>query len=232
MVVLHQTRSPDNLGAVARLMANFGFCRLALSEPVTYDFNAAQKLAVGAEESLDHLELFQHLPDALDQAVYACGTTGRREVSGRRVLSPEEGIRRLSSRASGGRVALVFGGEKRGLSDQELSLCDDLIAIPTEAIQPSMNLSQAVAVLLYLCSRGDAEPRVESDAPGATLETARRLEELMEEVLLRAGFLNPQAPQHLLGEMRRSLWRSAPTQREAQLWLSAFNQLRWALRKD
>jgi tRNA/rRNA methyltransferase len=233
VVVLHQTRSPDNLGAVARLMANFGFYRLALSEPVTYAFSAAQKLAVGAEESLDHLELFQHLPDALDQAVYACGTTGRREVSGREVLSPEEGIRRLSKIASGGRVALVFGGEKRGLSDQELSLCDDLIAIPTQAIQPSMNLSQAVAVLLYLCSRVEAEPRVESaDPPGATLETARRLEELMQEVLLRAGFLNPQAPQHLLDEMRRSLWRSAPTQREAELWLSAFNQLRWALRKD
>src|SRR5260370_20000910 len=105
VVVLHQTRSPDNLGAGARLMANFGFYRLALSEPVTYAFSAAQKLAVGAEESLDHLELFQHLPDALDQAVYACGTTGRREVSGRQILSPEESVRRTRPLARRWRAA-------------------------------------------------------------------------------------------------------------------------------
>src|SRR5260370_1189909 len=77
-VVLHQIRSPDNLGAVARLMVNFGLEKLALSDPATYAFAAARKLAVGAESLLDHLRLYRSLPDALGDAIYAVGTTSRR----------------------------------------------------------------------------------------------------------------------------------------------------------
>lgn len=229
-VVLHQIRSPDNLGAVARLMANFGFSRLVLSDPVTYAFSAAEKLAIRGERVLESLRLEKSLPDALADCVYACGTTSR-EVEGRQALSPEEAVQRLAARAALGPVALVFGGEKRGLSDDELARCQDLLVIPTQPAQPSMNLSQAVAVLLYLCVREDAAPEATAaPAPeGARLGTVQALEARMREVLLSAGFLNPQAPQHVLGELVRCLLRAAPTQREVELWLAAFKQLERAM---
>lgn len=226
-VVLHQTRSPDNLGAVARLMANFGLGRLVLSEPVTYAFRAAEKLAVKGEKVLEGMRLEKDLPSALASSVYAVGTTSR-SIEGRRSLTPEEAAARLEEEAARGEVALVFGGEKRGLSDAELSLCQDVLAIPTAAEQPSMNLAQAAAVLLYLCSRKEAPPP-ERAPEGASLGTMRALEERMGEVLLGVGYLNPQAPEHILGELWRSLSRAGLSRREAELWLAAFKQIRRAL---
>ena len=95
-IVVHQIRSADNLGALARLMANFGYHRLILSQPRTYTFPAAKKLAVHAEAKLEQLHITPDLPSALDGCVLACGTTSRRRIKGRDVLTPEEGIARLT----------------------------------------------------------------------------------------------------------------------------------------
>jgi tRNA/rRNA methyltransferase len=229
-VVLHQIRSPENLGAVARLMANFGCGQLVLSEPGTYAFSAAEKLAIRAERVLETLRLESTLAQAVGSCVYACGTTSRR-VEGRVALTPEQAVERLARQAARGPVALVFGGEKRGLSDEELARCQDLLIIPTGSTQPSMNLSQAVAVMLYLCSRADAATLGEEGpkVDGVRLATAHALEERMKGVLLAAGFLNPQAPRHVLGELSRSLLRAELSQREAELWLAAFKQLERAI---
>ncbi|MHB8874260.1 MAG: RNA methyltransferase [Myxococcaceae bacterium] len=225
-VVCHQLRSPDNLGAVARLMANFGFARLTLSDPVTYAFREAEKLAVGAGHLLERLTVAHTLGEALADAVYAVGSTSRTALKNRAAITPDEAARRLSEEAKRGRVALVFGGEKRGLSDEELSLCQDVLVVPTDEAQPSMNLSQAVAVLLYLCAREDQPPPAVPEPTGARLETLKVLEGLMQTVLLDAGYLNPQAPEHAVRELVRSLARARLSQREAEMWLSAFQHLR------
>ncbi len=121
----------------------------------------------------------------------------------------------------------MFGGEKRGLSDEDLSHCQEYLAIPTSDEQPSMNLAQSAAVLLYLCARQSREalpPKPEAPA-GARLGTVKALEAQMREVLLGSGFLNPEAPDHILQELERSLLRGELSQREAELWLTAFKQL-------
>lgn len=235
-LVVHQVRSPDNLGAIARLMANFGFGRLALSDPRTYGFAEAEKMAIRGEQVLERARLCATLDEALADAVYAVGTTSR-QVEGRPSLTPEEGVARLARHAERGPVALVLGGEKRGLSDDELLRCQDIVVIPTRAEQPSMNLSQAASVLLYLCAREDAKARAdvqtrdaaESKPTGAKLGTVKALEQQLEKVLLDAGFLNEQAPQHILGELTRSLLRGELSQREVELWLTAFKKLERAL---
>lgn len=222
MVVLHQVRSPDNLGAVARVMANFGFRALRLSDPVTYAFESARKMAVRGDAVLEGMQVARSLPEALEETVYACGTTSRR-LEGRAALSPEVAAERLRAHAARGRVALVLGGEKRGLSDEELGACQDYLVIDTSAEQPSMNLAQAAAVLLYLCGRrGEA---IEAAPPGARHQTMEALRGQMERALSAAGFLNPQAPEHALGELWRSLGRAGLSQREAEMWLSAFKHL-------
>lgn len=223
-VVAHQLRSSQNLGAIARLMANFGFSRLILSDPATHDFRAAHTLAVGAEEILERLAIARSLDEALTGVVFAIGTTSRQQLKRARGLTPEEGIAKLREHSARGPVALVLGGEKRGLDDDELAHCQEVIVIPTPGPQPSLNISQAAAVLLYLCSRGPVPAQLEG--PGARLGTVKALEEKMEAALLQCGFLNTQAPQHVLRELSRALVRGQLTQREAEIWLSAFEHLR------
>jgi len=226
-VVLHQTRSPDNLGSVARVMANFGFSRLIMSAPALQSFDGAERLAVRADSVLAGVTVVNDLPEALKDCVWAVGTTSRNPLKGRTVLSPEEAIRRLVKESERGPVALVLGGEQRGLSDEELACCPDVLAIPTGEVQPSMNLAQASAVLLYLCSREGATVSSPPQAvePGARLGTLHALSERMRTAMLAAEFLNPQAPQHVLHELEQSLLRARLTQREAELWLTAFKHL-------
>jgi tRNA/rRNA methyltransferase len=228
-VVLHQTRSPENLGAVARVMANFGFLRLILSDPATYSFRGAERLAVKGDVVLERMAVARNLPEALTDCVYAVGTTSRTSIEGRSILTPEEAVARLADQSRRGRVALVLGSEQRGLSNEELAFCTDILAIPTSEMQPSMNLAQAAGVLLYLCSR-EGRQEVETapappEEPGARMGTVHALGERMRQVLLAAQFLNPQAPEHILRELERSLLRARLTQREAELWLNAFKHL-------
>jgi tRNA/rRNA methyltransferase len=231
-VVLHQTRSPDNLGAVARVMANFGFSRLILSDPATYAFRGAERLAVKGEGVLEGMAVARDLPEALTECVYAVGTTSRTQLRGRTSLTPEEAVRRLAQESARGRVALVLGGEQRGLSDEELAHCADVLVIPTSEVQPSMNLAQAAAVLLYLCGREGAQaPTSEAAEPGARMGTLNALGQRMQEVLLSAQFLNPQAPEHVLHELERTLLRAQLSQREAELWLTAFKHLERAVKR-
>lgn len=231
-VVLHQTRSPDNLGAVARVMANFGFSRLILSDPATYAFRGAERLAVKGETVLDRMAVARDLPEALTDCVYAVGTTSRTQLKGRAALTPEEAVGRLAQESARGRVALVLGGEQRGLSDEELAHCTDVLVIPTSEVQPSMNLAQAAAVLLYLCGReGTRAPVPAASEPGARMGTLNALGQRMQEVMLTSEFLNPQAPEHVLHELERTLMRAKLTQREAELWLTAFKHLGRAVKR-
>ncbi|PTL77907.1 RNA methyltransferase [Vitiosangium sp. GDMCC 1.1324] len=233
-VILHQTRSPENLGAVARVMANFGFSRLILSDPATYAFRGAERLAVKGDAVLERMAVAQNLPEALKDCVYAVGTTSRTQIEGRTALTPEEAVARLADQSRRGRVALVLGSEQRGLSNEELAFCTDLLVIPTSEVQPSMNLAQAAGVLLYLCSREGRTPTevpapVAPEQQGARMGTVRALGERMRQVMLEAQFLNPQAPDHILRELERSLLRAELTQREAELWLTAFKHLERAM---
>jgi tRNA/rRNA methyltransferase len=170
------------------------------------------------------------LPEALKDCVYAVGTTSRTQLKGRTALTPEEAVRKLAEESARGRVALVFGGEQRGMSDEELARCTDVLVIPTSDVQPSMNLAQSAAVLLYLCHRQGVQtqaspPVPESAQTGARLGTLNALAARMREVMLQAEFLNPQAPEHVLNELELTLMRSRLTQREAELWLTAFKHL-------
>lgn len=210
-------------------MANFGARTLVLSDPATHDFRGAEQRAVGAEEIVRSLAVASSLDEALAKCVFAVGSTSRSQVPRAQVLTPEEGAALLAEHAARGPVALVLGGEKRGLSNEELARCHAVVAIPTAAEQPSMNVAQAAAVLLYACARVQAQgaPRAEE---GARLDAVQRLEARAREVLLRAEFLNAQAPDHVLGELLRALVKGKLTQREAELWLGAFDQLGKSLR--
>lgn len=225
VVICHQLRSPENLGAIARVMSNFGMTELILSDPATHDFRGVEKLGVKADEVLQRFAVTQSLEEALAGVVFAVGTTSRTALKRFTPLTPEQGVAALADHAARGKVALVLGGEKRGLSDEELALCHEAIVIPTPGPQPSMNIAQAATVLLYLCSR-EGSAAVKADEEGAPLGHLQRLEGKMKDALLACEYLNPQAPEHVLHELSRSLVRGKLTKREAEIWLAAFEHIR------
>lgn len=225
-VVLHQVQSPDNLGAVARVMANFEVTSLWLSAPQTEDFAQAGKLGVRAEHVLEALHVVPSLSEAVASCVYVLGTSSRRDLERRAGVVPEVGVERLRAAAARGPVALVLGGERRGLSDAELSLCQDVLVIPTGDVQPSMNLASSAAVLLYLVARADGAGLLPPAAePGAPRELLEVLRARMRRALLGADALNTQNSDVVLEEMLRALERGGLARREAELWAAAFKQL-------
>jgi tRNA/rRNA methyltransferase len=206
-------------------MANFDVENLVLSDPITHDFRGAERLAVGAEHLLQHVAIARDLPEAISRCVYAIGTSSR-SVKG--VLTPEAAVERLYAHLSRGPVALVLGGEKRGLSDEELACCHDAAAIPTSDLQPSMNVSHAAALFLFLFHRvktGRAAVVADREE-GANGRTLKALEEKLMLALDCVGWSNPQAPQHGIHELLRSLVKGRLTQREAQMWLSVMEHVR------
>jgi len=247
-VVLHRPQSAENLGAAARVMKNFGLRDLAVVAPPSWAgpprgggpglarddvLSRAARMARRAGDVLAGLSVHEDLRAALGPATWACGTTSR-AVEGRPRLSPRELAQELWRRSAAGVVAVVFGEERRGLSDAELTLCQAVCTIPTHPDYDSMNLAQAVAVVSYeLALAAGAASAPPPPAPGdepARHATVEALWEQARAVLARAGYLNPQNPEHILADLRGLLARADPTQREVELVLAALRALDRQLR--
>jgi tRNA/rRNA methyltransferase len=241
LVVLDRPQSADNVGAVARVMKNFGLSRLSVVAPPSWAgpprgggpgtaredvLRRARRLARKAGDLLDAAAVHGDLRAALRGATWACGTTSR-TVEGRPRLDPRDLGRELVRRSAAGPVAVVFGQERRGLSDAELGLCQAVCAIPTAPAYDSMNLAQAATVIAWetACAAG---ARLEGGPPPAEPARHETLEALWERVralLGGAGYLNPQNPEHILADLRLLLARAEPTQREAELCVAAVRSL-------
>jgi tRNA/rRNA methyltransferase len=239
--VLHRPQSADNVGAAARALKNFGFGRLAIVPPAAWEnlprtgagetaredvLARARVLARRASDVLDAVEEHPSLSAAVADATWVCGTTSR-EVEGRPRLDPRALGAEVARRAAMGEVAIVFGEERRGLSDAELELCHAVCSIPTDPAYDSMNLAQSVAVLAYevAMARAPAERAQPERAEPARHATVEALWERLSVVLAESGYLNPQNPEHILADWRRLLARAEPTQREVELLLAGARAL-------
>lgn len=236
-LVLHRPASAENVGAAARVMKNFGLSRLAIVAPPAWEgpprsggdrtaqedvFERARRMARHASDLLTSAEVHKDLAGALASATWTCGTSSR-TIDGRPRLSPRQLAAEVVRRAAAGEVAVVFGEEQRGLSDEELDLCQAVCTIPTTSAYDSMNLAQAVAVVSYeLALAGGASlAPVERPVDPARHATLEALWAQLTVLLGAAGYLNPQNPEQILAEWRRLLARAEPTQREAELLVAA-----------
>jgi TrmH family RNA methyltransferase len=241
-VVLVSPRNPLNIGAVARAMANFGFEHLTVVAPYAPHWREARS-AVGAPELLRNAKESSTLAEAVAGCTLVIGTgtlTHRK---------PEQSVVSLPALAPlveqelsrGGRVALVFGPEKHGLTREDLSWCQLLVEIPTDPRQPSMNLGQAAAVCLYeLGSRAFAD---RSAAPQRSLDPATEqtpaapsgrldlLAGVIEEAMVAASY-SPRSMQAAnRHDLRLLLRRLAPAERDLRRILGLFRRILWRLQK-
>jgi TrmH family RNA methyltransferase len=218
-VLLHP-RSGGNVGAVARALKNFGHRHAAIVGDEAFDADHARMMAVQSEEVLESMPRFATLDEAVADCAWVVGTSPRRR-RGMRTLSIRAFAEEAASRLASGSVALVFGEERSGLSNEQLERCHDLSAIDTDPAQPSVNLAQAV--LLYAYELRAATMGARPAETGPTAATDGELQGLrsgLEQLLGDAGFLTHD-PRPALGGLLATLERARLTRDEARLWRAA-----------
>ena len=236
-MVLVNTRNPLNIGAAARAMSNFGFLHLRVVNPFELAFREARS-AVGAAPVLAKAEEFKSLAEAVADCSLVVGTSalGRRDPQ-HFVRDLQQGGRLIRKYLGRGQVALLFGSEKRGLSNDDLSHCHWLLRVPTRKQHRSMNLGQAVAVCLYELARDGESIAARQKAALATASDLERLTSLLLGALRASGYLKPEgdgerklpsaAPEE---KIRRLIRRMNLSARDAELLLGMVRQILWKIK--
>jgi TrmH family RNA methyltransferase len=230
-VVLVATRNPLNIGAAARAMSNFGVRDLRLVRPYDAAFREARS-AIGAADLMASAKTHEKVAEAVADCRLVVGTTsgGRRELQVE-LKRLEEGAKLIRRQLGKGRVALLFGSEKVGLSNDDMSHCHWLMRIPTRDKRGSMNLGQAVAVCVYELARegkvGNAKDG--AGASRASAEELERLTRLLFEVLGTSGYVKPRVAAEIEEKLRRMIRRMNLSEADAETWLGMLRQIEWRL---
>jgi TrmH family RNA methyltransferase len=228
-VVLVRTRNPLNIGAAARAMSNFGFLHLRVVNPYEVAFREARS-AVGASAVLAEAEEFLNVADAVADCTLVVGTTAAQRRELQFPLRPlEGGARVIRKRLASGRVAILFGSEKTGLSNEELSHCHWLMRIPAREEHPSVNLGQAVAICLYELARNPKDREQKDKEKLASARDAERISIALLAALQVSGYLNPRASALAEEKMRRLVRRLNLSAADAELWLGMLRKIVWKM---
>jgi len=229
-VVLVRPRNPLNIGAAARAMSNFGFRRLRVVNPYQVAFRDARS-AVGAAELLSNAEEYSSLSEAVADCGLIVGTTAVH----RRVLQQplrrldQDGGRLIREEISSGRVALLFGSEKVGLSTADFSYCHWLLHVPTLQDHISMNLGQAVAVCLYEIARSVDGERPAEEIQRASAGEVEMITSILLDALRVSGYVKPGTEVVMEEKARRLVRRMNLQTGEATVWLGMLRQIAWKL---
>jgi TrmH family RNA methyltransferase len=220
-LVLLRTHNGQNLGAVARAMNNFGLQHLVLAELGPVDWSDVHQMAVRSAAITQAAPRVPDLAAAVAGCRYVVGTSMRRRP-GQRDLSPRAAAEALVAHAAHGPVALVFGEERVGLTNQDLLLCHDVSIIPTSPELPSLNLAQAVLLYCWELFQVRAAPPAPAAEARAAEEEYAEVEAALRAHLLRTGFADPDRPKNGVRELLQTLKRAGLTPHEARLWRAIF----------
>jgi tRNA (cytidine32/uridine32-2'-O)-methyltransferase len=220
-IVLVNPSHPGNVGAAARAMKTMGLSRLHLVEPHDYPSAEATARASGADDVLADAAVFDDLDAALAGCGLVIGTSARSRTVPWPVLGTRECARRAIAESRDTEVAVVFGREKTGLSNEELDRCHFLVHIPTDEAYSSLNLAAAVQVIAYelrmAALDGVPDYTEEREAPLASADEMAGLYRHLESTLHYIGFLNPEHPRRLMRRLRRLFNRARPDQQEINI---------------
>jgi TrmH family RNA methyltransferase len=228
-IVLVATRNPLNIGAAARAMSNFGAPHLRLVSPYSPAFREARS-AVGASAVLATAAECESIAGAIADCSLVVGTTaiGNRELQ-HPLYTLDRAAPLIHKHLRSGRVALLFGSEKWGLSNEALSHCHWLLHIPTRREHESMNLGQAVAVCLYELVRRPVPAAKALSPPPAELATVDRVTSALLETLQSSGYVKPRAAS-AEAKLRRMIRRLHLQESDAKVFLGMLRKILWKLR--
>jgi tRNA/rRNA methyltransferase len=251
-IVLHQPRFAENIGASARAAWNMGLAHLIVINPEDTDWERMTKLSTHvARHLLEQMQTFHSLAEALAPFQYIIGTTARLGGQRKELIAPSQAASKIRSLGRQNRIALLFGPENRGLSNEELRFCHSTVHIPT-ASTSSLNLAQAVLILCYeilLAHLSEPNRRSEFGGPNEinpdsayqdsklptqlsehSLATSFELEgmyEHLKEVLQIMDFLDEQNPELWMMSLRRFFSRIGLYPQEVRMIRGICRQLKW-----
>ncbi len=222
-VVLVEPTHPGNIGAAARAMKTMGLHNLALVRPHEFPCAAATAMAAGADDLLVRAQVADSLQETLGGCGWVIGTSARTRTIPWPVHDPREAAGRALAMAGEAEVAVVFGREHAGLTNDELELCQAVVRIPSDPDFGSLNLGAAVQVLAYelrmqwLAGQQAAAVEMVNDAPPATSDDMARLYAHLEETMIETGFLDPVKPRRLMRRVRRLFNRAGLDRNEVNI---------------
>ncbi len=220
-VVLSHPSHPGNIGAAARAMKTMGLSRLYLVNPKVFPDPQADAMATGATDVLADAIVCATLADALAGTVSATALTSRRRDLATQPVWARQAAADLIGQSIHGDVALVFGNETAGLSNQEVALCRHWALIPTSADYKSLNLAQAVQILCYELRLAAVDvgppPAVTEAGEPASHEEVEALVAHLQRVAVASGFLDPAKPKRLMPRMRRLFSRAVLEKEEVNI---------------
>ena len=224
-VVLVGPMYGGNVGAVCRAMANMGLRELAVVAPRPLNVNEAHMMACHAAHLFDRRREFDTLAEAVADCGAVAGATVRPGLYRRHAKTPRELAPELLARSAGGRVALVFGREDKGLTNEELALCSHVVRIPTSRRFASLNVSQAVVICAYelFVASGAYEPPVEK-SPEASSDLRERMFGMWREMLSTVGFMKDDKADHMMMGVRRVMSRGALTSDDVRIMMGVARQ--------
>ena len=228
-IILVRPRFPENIGSVARAMKNMGFHRLTIVDGCSPLHMNAYKLASGAEDILERAEEFPTLREAISELGYVVGTTSRKGKERNPLLTPQALVKKIVPLSVRNSIGLVFGSEKEGLTNEELSLCHLHVRIPSSEPFPSLNLAQAVMVLCYELFQSSLTIS-EHPIQLAQAEPLERMFEHMGKTLVDIGFLDPHHPKKIMRVLRKLFGRSQLEEREVQILEGIWSQMDWYIK--
>jgi len=233
-IVLVRPQFAGNIGSVSRAMRNMGLSRLILVLPAQEPLSPeARMMATSAKDILEKAEVFSRLEDALAGFRWIAGTSARKGRNRGPFISPREICPEIIGHARSIPVAILFGREDKGLTNEELAPCQALISMPTHKSLPSLNLAQAVMILcyeLYMATLANQIGGPSGPRPSLKLAEFQRVEGMythLEDLLMRIGFLDPQNPKRIMHTLRRIFGRANLSDRDVAILRGIFRQLEW-----
>ncbi|XPV76695.1 MAG: RNA methyltransferase [Desulfovibrio sp.] len=236
-VVLFDTKYPENIGSVARACKNMGCSEIKLVKPRMWDIEKAAPLAtVHSRDLLDNAQVFETLPDALTGVSRVYGTTARTGGWRKGIMTPSTAAPMIiDSLRQGEKVSIVFGPEDRGLTNEETKCCSRLMNIPTNRECTSLNLAQAVVIVLYECMKSALENpesvKGQQTERQISYEEQEILFSTMQDTLQNIDFLKPGNPEYWMMPVRRFLSRMNLRRNEFNLIMGVCRQVGWIAEK-
>ena len=237
-IVLVNTAHPGNIGGAARAMKNMGLGQLCLVQPREYPAPRAVWRAAGAREVLQHATVVDSVDEAIADCSLVIGTSARERRIPWPLINPRQCGERVWAEAESHKVALLFGREDRGLTNDELQKCHYHVHIPSNPQYSSLNLATAVQVLAYeirMASLADKEGELpdlsEWDQPLVTAEDLENFHSHLAETMAELDFYDPQNPKQLLTRMRRLFNRLRMDQMEVSILRGLLSTVQRKIRK-
>lgn len=234
-VVLVEPQDDINIGTAVRAAKNFGVTSMRLVRPATADAHIIGVSAPRAQDMIEKMERYDDVDEAVADCVLTLGLTARRRSANWRVLEPRGAAAEIVKASQKGRVAILFGREDSGLPNEVLDRCNAVVTVPTNPGYSSLNLGQAVLLMLWELFRATeadnletaalTETRVESEFPPAPMAGLERMFDQAEAALEAVEFFKTETHEHIMRSVRNVFLRSAIDTRELAIWHGIFKEV-------